>query len=121
MIDPNTDIGRVRLLTGDTATDEIDQYLADNIYEWFLAENGGDIYEAAIEALESIINQLSLTPERWRIGDAEEYRANIDTLERRLDALKLKRNRVRKSPIPIVIHTDRKDWSDFDSIFGGDN
>ncbi|MCK2041945.1 hypothetical protein KZO83_04490 [Chromohalobacter sp. TMW 2.2308] len=118
MIDPNTDIGRTRLLTGDTATEELDQYLPDNIYDWFLQDNEGDVYEAAIAALETIINQLSLTPERWRIGDASENRANIDTLEKRLDALILKRNRVKKTPVPILLNTDRKDWSDFEAIFG---
>ncbi|MGM0985558.1 MAG: hypothetical protein ACQEXI_01055 [Pseudomonadota bacterium] len=113
-----SNIEQVRLNIGDTNTE--DQYLEDSVIQFLLDESGSDVLDASIEALEAIINQLSLTPDRWRIGDVEEYRASIDDLEGRLQELKNKRNAKKFTAIPILFNTDRKDWSEFTKIFGDD-
>jgi len=111
-IDPTTVVGQMRLLTGDFLTDE--PYLEDDIYTWFYQENGNSVLKGAIEALESIINNIALSPERWVLGDASEERAAVSALERRLADLKLKEDR---GVVPVIVRSDRKNWDDFDNLF----
>lgn len=120
-LDMNTPVAQVRLLVGDTSTDIESQYLPDSIYEWFLSENGGNVHDAAVEALECIINQIALAPEEWRLGDASETRTSLESLERRLFQLKAKRNKAKNRPVPMILHTDRKNWDVIDRIYGGGN
>ncbi len=110
-----SDIEKVRLNIGDTNSEEY--YLEDSVIQFLLDEHGNDVLEASIEALEAIINQLSLTPDRWRIGDVEEYRTSIDDLESRLQSLINKRNSKKYKAIPIILNTDRKNWDDINKIF----
>ncbi|WP_146613010.1 hypothetical protein [Halomonas sp. SL1] len=109
------DLEQVRLLIGDTDTDE--PYLEDSVIQFLLNESGNVILDAAIECLEAIINQIALQPDRWRIGDAEEYRANVESLESRLQSLISKRNAKKYTAIPVILNTDRKDWDDINKIF----
>lgn len=111
-IDPNTTVGQMRLLTGDFIPEE--PYLEDDIYTWFYEQNGNSVLKGSIEALESIINNIALSPERWVLGDASEERAAVNALERRLADLKLKEHR---GIVPVIIRSDRKNWDDFDSLF----
>ena len=106
---------QVRLNIGDTDPDE--KYLADSTITFLLQENGNNILDASIDALTAIINQIALQPERWRIGDASESRADVDQLENRLQDLKNKRDSQKYKAVPILLHSDRTDWDDLDKIF----
>lgn len=106
---------QVRLNIGDTDTEE--QYLSDSVITFLLTENGNNVLDASIAALEAIINQIALQPSRWEIGDASETRASVEQLENRLQELINKRNAQKYTAIPIILNTDRKDWDDLDKIF----
>ncbi|WP_168016591.1 hypothetical protein [Halomonas salinarum] len=106
---------QVRLNIGDTDTDE--QYLEDSVITFLLTENGNNVLDASIAALEVIINQVALQPSRWEIGDASETRASVEQLENRLQELINRRNAQKYTAIPIILNTDRKDWNDLDKIF----
>lgn len=111
-LNTNIVVDRMRLLTGDYIEDE--PYLDDDIYLWFYEENGNSEVEGAIEALESIINNIALSPVRWEIGDSSESAPAIAALEARLDSLKARRAGTK---VPVVIRSDRKNWDDFDKAF----
>jgi len=111
-LDPNNVVDQIRLLTGDYIEDE--PYLNDDVYLWFYANNGNSVLDAAIEALESIINNIALSPAEWRIGDSSEVNTSIVALESRLTALKNKKS---GGKVPVVFTSDRKNWCDFDKIF----
>ena len=112
-LDPSTIVGQMRLNTGDYIEDE--PFLSDDIYLWFYQQNGNSVLDGSIEALESIINYIALTPDAWRIGEASESKADVQTLSYRLADLKLKK---RSAKAPIIIKTDRKNWNDFTKAFG---
>lgn len=111
-LNTNVVVDRMRLLTGDFIEDE--PYLDDDIYMWFYEENGNSEVDGAVEALEAIINNISLSPARWQIGDASETGPALEALEKRLLSLKAKRS---GSKVPVVIKSDRKNWCDFESAF----
>lgn len=111
-LDPNNPVGQMRLLTGDYIEDE--PYLEDNIYLWFYQQNGNSVIDGAIEALESIINNIALSPAKWRIDGAYETQQSIGSLESRLLDLKARR---RKNKAPVVINADRKNWDDLNNLF----
>ena len=111
-LDPTNLVDQMRLLTGDYIEDE--PYLNDDVYLWFYEQNGNSVLDGSIEALESIINNLALSPESWRVGDAWETRGSINALERRLDELKVKR---KGTKVPVVFSSDRTNWSDFNELF----
>lgn len=108
-------IDQVRLNIGDTDTEEY--FLDDTVISFLLQENGNNVLETSIEALEAIINNIALQPERWRIGDAAESRASVDQLEDRLKSLINKRNAKNYTAIPIILHPSRKNWDDIDKVF----
>ncbi len=112
-VDTNTVVGRMRLLTGDYFENE--HFLEDSIYLHLYAEAGNNELEGAIEALESIINNIALAPKEWRSGDVWEKGQDIKQLERRLAALKVRKRGVR---VPIIMKSDRKNWDDFKKAFG---
>ena len=114
-LDPNNIVDQMRLLTGDFIEDE--PYLEDAIYLWFYEQNGNSVIDGAIEALESIINNIALSPASWEIGDASESRQTMASLETRLTSLKGKRKNKR---LPVYVNTDRKNWDDFDKLFPKD-
>jgi hypothetical protein len=111
-LNPNNLVDQMRLLTGDFIQDEF--YLEDNVYLWFYQKNGNSILDGSIEALESIINYLSLTPESWSIGDQRETKQSLAGLERRLKGLQSKQGGIKA---PVIIRSDRKNWNDFDNLF----
>lgn len=113
-INPNSFVDRIRLIVGDFMKDE--PYLPDSVYVWLYEKHKADEVDAAIEALESIINNIALSPSRWTIGEASEWNSNMPALQRRLDELKLKRKTTR---VPVIIRSDRKAWDDFNNLFGG--
>ena len=113
MINATTISGRMRLLTGDYILDE--PYLEDHIYLWFYESNGNSELDGAIEALESIINNIALQPKKWRTGDVWEETQSLGALERRLADLKLRK---KGTKVPIIMKSDRKDWDDFTKAFG---
>lgn len=111
-LNPNTIVGQMRLNTGDYIEDE--PYLEDAVYVWLYEQNGNSVIEGSIAALESIINNIALSPASWRIDNVSESTQSIESLERRLTTLKLKRTTVKA---PVVFSSDRKDWCDFDKAF----
>ena len=112
-LDPNNFITQMRLNTGDYLEDE--EYLSDAIYVYFYNESGHSVVDGSILALESIINNIALTPQKWSIGDASETAPLVENLTMRLDALK---SRQKNNKAPIVIKSDRNNWCDFDKVFG---
>jgi len=115
-INPSTIEGQMRLLTGDYSEDE--PYLEDDVYLWFYQQAGNSIVDGSILALESIINYIALSPQAWSVGQASETNASVAVLTDRLASLKTKR---KSAVVPIVIHSDRKSWCDFDKAFGKNN
>jgi len=113
-IDVNTIVGRMRLLTGDYDG----QYLSDDIYTYLYASSANSEIDGAIEALESIVNNLALSPQREVTGDIEVWNASVTALQARLEDLKTRRNRTTR--VPVLLKTDRKSWSDFDKVFDRD-
>lgn len=112
-LDPNNFITQMRLNTGDFLEDE--EYLSDAIYVYFYNEGGKSVIEGSILALESIINNIALTPQKWTIGDASETAPLVETLTMRLDELRSKQN---NNKAPVIIKSDRKNWCDFEKVFG---
>lgn len=112
-LDLNNYVDRIRFLVGDYILEE--PYLHDSVYVWLYDSNGSDELEAAIEGLESIINNIALSPARWTIGDASEWNSNMPALQSRLAELKLRRETTK---VPVVLKTDRKNWEDFNKLFG---
>ena len=49
----------------------------------FYNESGHSIIDGSILALESIINNIALTPQKWTIGDASETAPLVETLTMR--------------------------------------
>lgn len=112
VIDPNNFVDQMRLNTGDYIEDE--EYLSDAVYVWFYNQSGQSVLDGSILALESIINNIALSPERWVIGDSSESRASVETLTQRLQALQIKK---KGTKVPVIIRSDRKNWCDFDKVF----
>lgn len=110
-------ITQVRLTVGDTNNDIV--WLDDNTYQWLLESNGNRVIDAAIEALEMIINQVALAPQSVQTEDVREVGPAVDALERRLTNLKAKRssNTAVTRGFPMIIKSDRKNWDDIDSIY----
>lgn len=105
-------IQRVRLLTGDISDFPI---LEDGVYEYQIFETDTE-QEAALECLDNIINFIVLNPTQVGLGDATSVVYDLKAFEDRRTALQRKinsdTNGVEKTP--IIISTDREDWSDFD-------
>lgn len=110
-------IQQVKFKVGDTSLNY--PFLADSTYEWLLDKNSKNIIKAAIEALEMIINQIALSPESIKTDAVDEVKASVPVLERRLEALKkqLTQAAVGASRFPFLVHSDRKNWNDLDSLF----
>ena len=110
-------IQQVKFKVGDTSLNY--PFLADSTYEWLLDKNSKNITKAAIEALEMIINQIALSPESVRTDAVDEVKASVPVLEKRLDALKkqLTQAAVGASRFPFLVHSDRKNWNDLNSLF----
>lgn len=105
-------IQRVRLLTGDISDFPI---LEDGVYEFqiFQAETE-DL--AALECLDNIINFITLNPTQVSLGDTTSIVYDLRAFERRRSALldRINSQAAGTGKVPILISTDRKDWSDFD-------
>ena len=110
-------IQQVKFKVGDTSLNY--PFLADSTYDWLLDKNSKNIIKAAIEALEMIINQIALSPESVKTDAVDEVKASVHVLERRLDALKkqLTQAAVGASRFPFLVHSDRNNWNDLDSLF----
>lgn len=94
-------------------------FLQSSIYDWLLEKHNDNVTKAAIEALEMIINQIALSPESLETDAVRELRPSVPVLEKRLLALKkeLTENALGRSRFPMLIHSDRKNWDDFDELF----
>ena len=110
-------IQQVKFKVGDTSLNY--PFLADSTYDWLLDKNSNNIIKAAIEALEMIINQIALSPESIKTDAVDEVKASVPVLERRLGALKkqLTQAAIGASRFPFLVHSDRKNWNDLDSLF----
>ena len=110
-------IQQVKFKVGDTSLNY--PFLADSTYDWLLDKNSNNIIKAAIEALEMIINQIALSPESVKTDAVDEVKASVHVLERRLNALKkqLTQAAVGASRFPFLVHSDRNNWNDLDSLF----
>jgi len=111
-LDPANFVDQMRLNTGDFIEDE--PYLEDSIYVYFYNLAGNSVIDGSIMALESIINNIALSPQRWQIGDASETGPLITALNERLVSLQSRRTGAK---VPVILHSDRKNWSDFDKAF----
>ena len=110
-------IQQVKFKVGDTSLNY--PFLADSTYEWLLDKNSNNVIKAAIEALEMIINQIALSPESIKTDAVDEVKASVHVLERRLEALKkqLTQAAIGASRFPFLVHSDRKNWNDLNSLF----
>ena len=110
-------VQQVKFKVGDTSLNY--PFLADSTYDWLLDKNRNNIIKAAVEALEMIINQIALSPESIKTDAVDEVKASVPVLERRLNALKkqLTQAAIGASRFPFIVHSDRKNWNDFDSLF----
>ena len=106
-------IQQLRFIVGDVSLDY--PFLDDNTYQWLI-----DTYplqlDAAVEALEMIINQIALSPQSIKTDAVTEVAPLVDSLEKRLVSLKAKKQ-VSSSGFPILVKSDRTNWNDFDSLF----
>lgn len=112
ILDPSNFISQMRLNTGDYIEDE--PYLSDAVYVHFYREAGNSVIDGSILALESIINNIALSPQKWTIGDASETAPQVTILNDRLIALKERRTGAK---VPMIINSDRKNWCDFNKVF----
>ena len=112
-----TQVQQVKFKVGDTSLNY--PFLADSTYDWLLDKNSNNVIKAAIEALEMIINQIALSPESIKTDAVDEVKASVPVLERRLAALKkqLTQAAIGASRFPFIVHSDRKNWNDLDSLF----
>lgn len=111
-LNPSNFVDQMRLNTGDFIEDE--PYLEDSIYVYFYNLAGNSVIDGSIMALESIINNIALSPQRWQIGDASETGPLITALNERLVSLQSRRTGAK---VPVILRSDRKNWSDFDKAF----
>ena len=106
-------IQQLRLIVGDVSLDY--PFLDDNTYQWLI-----DTYplqlNAAVEALEMIINQIALSPQSIKTDAVTEVGPLVASLEKRLSSLKAKKQ-ISSSGFPMVVKSDRKSWSDLDNLF----
>jgi hypothetical protein len=114
-LDPSNFVDQMRLNTGDFIEDE--PYLEDSIYVYFYNLAGNSVIDGSIMALESIINNIALSPQRWQIGDASETGPLVEALTARLVSLQSRRTGAK---VPVILRSDRKNWNDFDKAFGGE-
>jgi len=112
-LDPSNFVDQMRLNTGDFIEDE--PYLEDSIYVYFYELAGNSVIDGSIMALESIINNIALSPQRWQIGEASETGPLITALTQRLTSLIDRRTGAK---VPVVLRSDRKNWCDFNEAFG---
>lgn len=105
-------IQRLRLTTGDISEFPI---LEDGVYEFQLFQSATED-EAALVCLENIINFVTLNPTQVTLGDAKAIVYDLNAFESRYEALKFKieAGATGSPKTPIIIKSDRKDWSDFD-------
>lgn len=106
-------IQQLRFIVGDVSQDY--PYLDDNSYQWLI-----DTYpiqlDAAVEALEMIINQIALSPQSVKTDAVTEVAPLVDSLERRLASLKAKKQ-VSNTGFPLLVKSDRKNWDDLNALF----
>ena len=114
VLDPNNFVDQMRLNTGDFLEDE--EYLSDAVYIHFYNESNNSVIDGSILAFEAINNNIALAPQQWRIGDASESAPLVSALTDRLESLKRKKSTGAR--IPMLIRSDRKNWCDFDKVFG---
>lgn len=112
ILDPSNFISQMRLNTGDYIEDE--PYLSDAVYVHFYKQAGNSVIDGSILALESIINNIALSPQKWTIGDASETAPQVTILNDRLTALRERRTGAK---VPMIIKSDRKNWCDFNKVF----
>lgn len=113
---PNTIHGQMKLLTGDFSSAGDEPWLTDDIYLWFYAQANNSVLDGSIAALESIINQIALRPVSVTNADvSESWTGTVEVLSARLTSLKLKK---KGTVIPVLIKSDRRNWNDFNELFG---
>lgn len=112
-------IQRVRLLTGDILDFPL---LEDSVYQYLILKNSNNELDAAIEAVENIINMLVFNPTDEDVGDVGQKTRSVNDFKTILNNLKdqkyLDANKTRA--IPMMLRSDRTSWTDIDKIFGKD-
>ena len=106
-------IQQLRLIVGDVSLDY--PFLDDNTYQWLLDTHTLQ-NDAAVEALEMIINQIALSPQSIKTDAVTEIGPLVANLEKRLSSLKAKKQ-VSSTGFPMLVKSDRTNWNDFDSLF----
>ena len=106
-------IQQLRLIVGDVSTDY--PFLDDNTYQWLLDTHVVQ-NNAAVEALEMIINQIALSPQSIKTDAVTEIGPLVSNLEARLKSLKAKQQ-ASATGFPMIVKSDRTKWDDFNSLF----
>lgn len=112
-------IQRVRLLTGDILDFSL---LEDSVYQYLILKNDNNELDAAIEAVDNIINMLVFNPTDEDVGDVGQKTRSVSDFKTILQNLKdqkyLDANKTRK--IPMMVRSDRTSWNDINKVFGKD-
>lgn len=113
-------IQRVRLLCGDILDFPL---LEDSVYQYLILKNDSNELDAAIEAVENIINMLVFNPTDEDVGQVgqktrsvSDFRAILQNLQ---DQKYLDANKTRR--LPMLLRSDRTSWNDIDKLYGKDN
>lgn len=95
--DLTTNVGKVRLIIGDTDVDpESDAVFTDAELDYFLTENSNNINLAAADALEAWVAKYATAPDSEKIGDYAYSQKIVDHLNKLAKEL---REKVESSPV----------------------
>jgi len=86
--DITTNVGKVRLIIGDT--DATDYVFEDAEINYFLTENANNISLAAADALEAWMAKYATSPDSEKIGDYAYTQKIIDKMNKLRDELRAK-------------------------------
>lgn len=111
-------IQRIRLMVGDIYSFPL---LEDGTYDYLYLINEGNELDAAINAVEIIINMLVLNPKDEAVGGVNQKQVSVSDLQAVLQKLQdrkdLDAQKVRK--IPTIIKANKQGWKKFDALYGG--
>lgn len=102
--DITTNVGKVRLVIGDTDVDPVtDAVFTDEELTYFLTENGNNINLAAADALEAWVAKYTTAPDSEKIGDYSYSQKIVDHLNKLAKEL---REKVAGSPVLEIAEMD---------------
>ena len=99
--DVTTNVGKVRLVIGDT--DATDYVFEDDELNYFLTENSNNISLAAADALEAWIAKYTTSPDSEKIGDYAYTQKIVDKMNKLRNELRAK---VESTPVLEISEMD---------------